>query len=84
VTREGVETAVLVSVREWRHLQSVARPSPKDLLLAPYPRFEGIFEGGGRFGEERESILAQSQHRIDSRRAVGRKRRGKCRNGEHA
>jgi len=44
VTRGGVETAVLVSVQEWRRLQSIARPSLKDLLLAPHPRFEGVFE----------------------------------------
>jgi prevent-host-death family protein len=44
VTRRGVETAVLVPIEEWRRLQSMARPSLKDLLLAPHPRFEGILE----------------------------------------
>ena len=38
----GVETAVLVSIEEWRRLHSAARPSLKDLLLAPEPRFENI------------------------------------------
>jgi prevent-host-death family protein len=49
VTRRGVETAVLVPVQEWRRLQSIARPSLKDLLLAPHPRFEGIFEERRKF-----------------------------------
>lgn len=44
VTRRGVETAVLVPIQEWRRLHSIARPSLKDLLLAPQPRFEGILE----------------------------------------
>jgi prevent-host-death family protein len=49
VTRRGVETAVLVPIQEWRRLQSVARPSLKDLLLAPHPRFEGILEERRKF-----------------------------------
>jgi prevent-host-death family protein len=42
VTRRGVEAAVLVPIQEWRRLQTAARPSLKDLLLAPYPRVEGL------------------------------------------
>jgi antitoxin Phd len=42
VTRRGVETAVLVPIQEWRRLQSSARPSLKELLLAPGPRFENL------------------------------------------
>lgn len=42
VTRRGVETAVLVPFDEWTRLQRAARPSLKDLLLAPEPRFEDI------------------------------------------
>ena len=42
VTRRGVETAVLVPIAEWRRLQSASRPSVKQLLLAPGPRFEGL------------------------------------------
>jgi antitoxin Phd len=41
VTKRGVETAVLVPIAEWRRLQERARPTLKDLLLAPEPRFEG-------------------------------------------
>jgi antitoxin Phd len=42
VTRRGIETAVLVRIAEWERLQKAARPSLKDLLLAPEPRFENI------------------------------------------
>ena len=40
VTRQGVETAVLVSFEEWNRLQSSARPTLKELLLAEMPRAE--------------------------------------------
>lgn len=40
VTRRGVETAVLVPIEEWRRLGKLRRPSLKELLLAPEPRFE--------------------------------------------
>lgn len=40
VTRRGVETAVLVPFEEWRRLQSSARPTLKELLLAEEPRAE--------------------------------------------
>lgn len=40
VTKRGVETAVLVKIDEWRRLQERARPTLKELLLAPEPRFE--------------------------------------------
>ncbi len=40
VTKRGIETAVLVPIKEWRALQQTARPSLKELLLAPEPRFE--------------------------------------------
>jgi antitoxin Phd len=42
VTRRGVETAVLVPIQEWRRLQDSARPSLKELLLGPGPRFENF------------------------------------------
>lgn len=41
VTKRGVETAVLVPIAQWRQLQKAARPTLKELLLAPEPRFEG-------------------------------------------
>jgi antitoxin Phd len=40
VTRRGVEAAVLVPINEWNRLRKAARPSLKDLLLAPDPRFD--------------------------------------------
>lgn len=40
VTKRGVEAAVLVPIAEWRRLKQAARPSLKQLLLAPNTRFE--------------------------------------------
>jgi antitoxin Phd len=40
VTRRGVETAVLVPFEEWSRLQSSARPTLTELLLADAPRAE--------------------------------------------
>lgn len=42
VTRRGVETAILVPIAEWNRLQGAARPSLKDLLLAPQGRLENL------------------------------------------
>ena len=42
VTRRGIETVVVVSIAQWDSLQQQqGRPTLKDLLLAPEPRFEG-------------------------------------------
>jgi antitoxin Phd len=48
VTLRGVETAVLVPMREWRNLRERARPSLKALLLAPEARGELILLPRGR------------------------------------
>jgi prevent-host-death family protein len=40
VTKRGIETAVLVPIAEWRRLQQRSRPTLKELLLAPEPRFD--------------------------------------------
>jgi prevent-host-death family protein len=40
VTRRGVDTAVVVSIEDWRRTQSSERPSLKDVLLGPGPRFD--------------------------------------------
>jgi len=40
VTKRGVETAVIVPIEQWRRLQERARPTLKELLLAPEPRYE--------------------------------------------
>ena len=49
VTRRGIETAVLVPIHEWRRLQDSARPSLKELLIGPVPRFENLISGRRRF-----------------------------------
>jgi prevent-host-death family protein len=49
VTLRGVETAVLVPVKEWRDLRERARPGLKSLLLGPGPRGDlSIPARGGR------------------------------------
>ena len=40
VTRRGIDTAVIVSIEEWRALNDGKRQSWKDILLGPGPRFE--------------------------------------------
>ncbi|MEN9383624.1 MAG: hypothetical protein RL323_767 [Pseudomonadota bacterium] len=47
VTRRGAEAAVLVPVREWRRLQSAARPSLKQLLLSDQARSDLIVHERG-------------------------------------
>ncbi len=42
VTRRGVETAVLVSIEQWRRLERMTRPTLKDLLLAPEARSDSL------------------------------------------
>lgn len=53
VTRRGVEEAVLVPIREWRRLEQMARPTLKDLLLAPEPRIENLAPPRGRLRRRR-------------------------------
>jgi antitoxin Phd len=40
VTKRGVETAVLVTMEEWRRLQSQGSRSLKSVLLSGEPKFE--------------------------------------------
>jgi antitoxin Phd len=42
VTRRGVKAAVMVPIAEWERLQEAARPSLKEWLLAPEPRFDDL------------------------------------------
>jgi prevent-host-death family protein len=49
VTRRGIETAVLVPIQEWRRMQHSARPTLKDLLIGPGPRFENLIPERRRF-----------------------------------
>lgn len=48
VTRRGRETAMLVPVEEWRRLQAAARPSLKELLLAPEARTDRLVPARGQ------------------------------------
>jgi len=48
VTRRGTEAVVLVSVQEWRRLQSAARPSLKELLLSDQARTDLIVAPRGQ------------------------------------
>jgi antitoxin Phd len=40
VTRRGIDTAVVISVEEWRRLNDENRLTWKDVLLGDGPRFE--------------------------------------------
>ena len=42
VTKRGAEAAVLVPVEQWRRLQTAARPTLKQLLLAEEGRAEAL------------------------------------------
>ena len=42
VTRRGVETAVILSIEEWRRLHKTAKSDLKELLLAPDARTETL------------------------------------------
>lgn len=40
VSKRGAETAVLIDIVEWKRLNQAAKPSLKELLLAPHARAE--------------------------------------------
>jgi len=40
VTRRGVDTAVVLSIDEWQRAQPSERPTLKEVLLGPGPRFD--------------------------------------------
>ena len=42
ITRRGVEVAVLVPIEQWRSLEARAKPTLKDVLLAPSARTERL------------------------------------------
>ena len=42
VTKRGVETAVLVPIDYWRRLEKMAKPTLKELLLAPEARTDTL------------------------------------------
>jgi antitoxin Phd len=57
VTKRGVDTAVLVPKSDWDRLQRAARPSLKELLLAPSPRAEPESPPRGRLRRRRAAAL---------------------------
>lgn len=57
VTKRGAETAVLVAVEEWRRLETQARPSFKDLLLADEPKFDISIPPRGRARRRRPPVF---------------------------
>ena len=48
VTKRGAETAVMVSVEEWRRMVHAARPSLKELLLSDDARTDALVPPRGR------------------------------------
>ncbi|HWY05717.1 MAG TPA: type II toxin-antitoxin system Phd/YefM family antitoxin [Candidatus Acidoferrales bacterium] len=54
VTRRGVDTAVVVSVEEWKKLKDEKRMTWKEVLLGEGPRFEIPLPKGGR-GKSRKA-----------------------------
>jgi antitoxin Phd len=40
VTRRGAEAAVFVPIEQWTRMTEAARPTLKELLLGPGPRFD--------------------------------------------
>lgn len=48
VSRRGTEAAVLVPIEQWRRLQAAARPSLKQLLLAPEARMDALVPRRGK------------------------------------
>jgi prevent-host-death family protein len=58
VTKRGVEAAVLVPAAEWRALESAARPTLKQLLLADTPRADLAVPPRGRRKRRRAPGLA--------------------------
>lgn len=58
ITRHGTETAVLLTIEEWRRLQAAASPSLKQILLMDNPRTE--FLAPERGGARRSQISDRS------------------------
>lgn len=57
VTRRGAEVAVLVPAAEWKRLQSVAKPSLKELLLSNSARVESLVPKRGQARRRRVEVL---------------------------
>ena len=57
VSRRGSETAVLVPIEQWNRLQAAARPSLKQLLLAPDTHTQELVPARG--GARRRPVMEQ-------------------------
>lgn len=57
VSKRGAEAAVLVPIDEWRRLQSAARPSLKQLLMADSARTDTLVPERGKARRRRSVIL---------------------------
>ena len=57
VTKRGVEAAVLVPIEEWRRMEAAAKPSLKDLLLAPGARTERLTPARASHRHRRTPVL---------------------------
>jgi prevent-host-death family protein len=58
VTKRGADAAVLVPIAEWRRLQQAAKPSLKEWLMAPEPRFELSIPDRGGWRRRKPAPLA--------------------------
>jgi antitoxin Phd len=57
VTRRGIDTAVVVSIDEWRKLSDDQRLTWKDVLLGDGPRFEIPLARRGAMKSRRPPVL---------------------------
>ncbi|MDR3534902.1 MAG: type II toxin-antitoxin system Phd/YefM family antitoxin [Acetobacteraceae bacterium] len=57
VTRRGADAAVLVPLRDWQRLQASARPTLKELLLAPAPQGAIPVPARGRLRRRSPEVL---------------------------
>jgi antitoxin Phd len=57
VTRRGIDTAVVVSIDEWRKLKDEKRLSWKDVLLGEGPRFDIPLSKRGMLKSRRPPVL---------------------------
>lgn len=57
VTRRGVDTAVVVSIDEWKKLKDEKRVTWKEVLLGDGPRFEIPLPKRGRFKSRKAPVF---------------------------
>ena len=57
VTRRGVDTAVMVSMEEWRKLKEPKRENWKDVLLGDGPRFEIPIPKRGQYKSRKPPVF---------------------------